>query len=368
MDIDDDLIPDGVPDDAPDMPEDAGMHVLDVADTEPMDAVGELIEPDDPPDDAGQGADEPLAVDEASRLGATGEADIFASQDQASNIWGDVAEEPLPDLSGEFVNLLGATYSDFDFAGYDDLSATYGTPEYEMQFWDEQDEPNSCLIAVTSSMMNSMGIDMSEPLLTDFLEQEGIYDPMEGTVPANMADVINNLAVSTGTDVAAMPFYGMSNDDLENMLEHGKVQVSLNAAKLYSSAGADTLDARGFDSYSPHAVQLIGVEHTPDGEIAIINDPAVGPGLRIPMDVFDAARADLGCSGYMLSDSANMASLTSGFDTGEPEIRLGGMDDVLHRDPFGKVFKGDCLIPISYPGMPKPSIASFGSSTGWNLP
>ena len=355
-DVDDEMLPGSLPEDSSDnsIGDEASVHGnVDI----PADGTARLVDLD------GDGTPDAIAADIdlngdgnsdihelAIDANGDGTPDILIQADAAQDIWGALEAEVLSEPMEDTFNLLGATYSDFNFAGYDDLAATYGTPEYEMQFWDPQDEPNSCLIAVTSSMMNSMGIDMNEPILTDFLEQEGIYDPMEGTVPANMADVINRLAATTGTDVVAIPYYGKSDDDLEAMLEHGKIQVSVNAAKLPPSEPTDTLSDYGFNSYSPHAVQLIGIEDTSDGKVAIYNDPYWGPGMRCPLDIFDGARADLNDSGYLLTDSTNLASLTTGFDTGEPEIRLGGAGELLRVDINNYLHKGDSLLLIPKPG------------------
>lgn len=51
MDVDDPLIPDGIPGDAPAAPDEDGILVPDVADAEPMESVGGLGEPEDLPED-----------------------------------------------------------------------------------------------------------------------------------------------------------------------------------------------------------------------------------------------------------------------------------------------------------------------------
>lgn len=352
MDIDDDLIPDGVPDAEPDAFEDAGSHIPDVGDAGHGDAGDEPPSgPDDPQHDIGQTGDDPIGVDAVPDLGAAGEADIFASHDQAASIWGDVADEPLPDLSGELFDLLGATYSDFDFAGYEDLAATYGTPEYEMQFWDPQDEPNSCLVAVTSETLNSMGIPMDEPLLADFLEQEGIYDPMRGTNPQEMAEVMQKLADAAGADLQVVSYSGSSTADLEEMLKQGlHIQVSLDAADLYSDGQNKLLDELGLSLISPHAVHLIGIEHTPEGVNAIINDPQMGPGLKFPIDVFNDARADMGDSGIAFGDAATMVSMRDSLGESDADVRLGSATEPLRVDNFGFLHRGDSPHLIPKPG------------------
>ena len=352
MDIDDDLIPDAVPDGAPDAFEDNGGHMPDAADAGSVDAGDEAPpEPEDPQHEIGQTVDEPIDTDAAADLGTAGEADIFASQDQAANIWDDVADEPLPDLSGELFDLLGATYSDFDFAGYDDLAAAYGTPEYEMQFWDPQDEPNSCLIAVTSETLNSMGISMDEPLLADFLEQEGIYDPMRGTNPQEMAEVMQKLADAAGTDLQVVSYSGSSTADLEEMLKQGlHIQVSLDAADLYSDGQNRLLDELGLSLVSPHAVHLIGIEHTPEGVNAIINDPQMGPGLKFPIEIFNDARADMGDSGIAFGNAETMASLRDDLGESESDVRLGSATESLRVDNLGFLHRGNSPHLIPKPG------------------
>ena len=280
-----------------------------------------------------------------------GTPDILVQADAAQDIWGDLDAGVLPNPLEDTFNLLGATYSDFDFAGYNDLAATYGTPEYEMQFWDPQDEPNSCLIAVTSETLNSMGISMDEPRLANFLEQEGIYDPMRGTNPQEMAEVMQKLADAAREDLQIVSYSGSSTADLEEMLKQGlHIQVSIDAADLYSDGQNRLLDELGLSLVSPHAVRLIGIEHTPEGVNAIINDPQMGPGLKFPIDVFNDARADMGDSGIAFRNAATMASLRDGLGESESDVRLGSTTETLQVDQLGFLHRGNSPHLIPKPG------------------
>ena len=281
------------------------------------------------------------------------DVDILATNNTAQGIWGDLNETASPDLSATALGARTTTYDELIFPGYAELMATCGTPEEDMALWDRQDSNKSCAVATTNMMFRSMGLDPGEKTIADTFQNFGVYDPARGSNPVIIDDAINILAATNGLDIQAETFSGSDIDDLEAMLERGvRPMIVVDGAELQSGGFMRAMNDIGLLPNSPHAVQLTGIEHSSNGDYAIINDPGVqnGAGLRIPLDAFKDAWDDMGNSGVAMSDTATMANLGSGLNTGETDTLLGSMGEPLTMDVFGHVFRGNSIIPISQPG------------------
>ena len=281
------------------------------------------------------------------------DVDILATNDAAQIIWGDLDGASPSDLSADMLGAMTATCDELIFPGYADLLATCGTPEADMAFWAPQDDPMSCAVATTNMMFMSMGLDPGEEAIADTFQAFGVYDPVHGSKPAIIDDAINIIAATKGLDIQAETFSRSDIDDLEAMLERGvRPLIAVDGAELYAGDDERALNDLGLLPDAPHAVQLTGIEHTPNGDFAVINDPGVpdGAGVLIPMDTFKDAWDDMGNSGVAMSDAATMASLDAHEGRDEAAVQLGGREP-LTRDEWGYEYRGNSRFPISGPGL-----------------
>jgi hypothetical protein len=286
--------------------------------------------------------------------------DIFASGDAAQAVWGDqdVDSVGLGAEADPYASLEG-TYSDFSFPGYNSLCGSLGTSAEDLALWDPQDDPNSCAVAVTNSMFRSVGFDPGETAIADTFKSFGIYNPAFGTNHMVIDDAINIIAATQGIDVQAADFKGVSIEQLEGLLEKGiKPLIAVDGAELYSGGVDRLLNDIGLLPNAPHAVHLIGIEHGPDGDFAVLNDPDTGAGQRIPLDVFRDAAEDFGFSGVATSNHATMADLDLHHDAlGGNGAMLGSasMAQSVRADVFGNLYRGNSIIPFSGPNAWPPS-------------
>ena len=285
-----------------------------------------------------------------------GTPDILVQADAAQDIWGDVDGTAPGDVPDDVYAAMASVCDELVFPGYADLMATSGSPDADMALWDQQDAPMSCAVATTNMMFRSMGLEPGEDWLAEAFQNSDVYDPMRGSDINFIDDAINSIAAANGLDIQAETLTGVDVDDLETMLERGiRPLIAVDGAELYAGADERALNDLGFLPNSPHAVQLIGIEHTPEGNFAIINDPypANGAGLRIPLDTFKDAWADGNNSCVAMSDGATMASLDTHSSGDGSDFQLGGMREPVTVDFMGNQYRGNCPIPFAGPAAPK---------------
>ena len=281
-----------------------------------------------------------------------GTPDILVQADAAQDIWGDVDGTAPGDMPDDMYAAMAGVCDELIFPGDADLMATSGTPDADMALWDQQDAPMSCAVATTNMMFKSMGLDVGEDLIADTFQSYGVYDPVEGSRIDILDNAINMMAETNGLDIEAQTLSGANVDDLDSMLERGiRPLIAVDGAELYSGAGGRLLNDLGLLPDAPHAVQLIGIERTPEGDFAVINDPGfpAGAGQRIPMDAFNDAWADTGNSCVAMSDSATMASLDAHVDNDGSEVRLGALREPVTRDVWGNLYHGNDPFPFQGP-------------------
>lgn len=364
-DIDDDLLPDdmsdsGYQEDIGDMADygavpaaESGMPVDLDGDGIPDALVAETdLDGDGTPDV------QEFAVD----LDGDGNLDVLVQSDAAQSIWGDLDDAPADVVPEDVFGAMESVADELIFPGYSELMATSGTPEADMALWDPQDAPMSCAVATTNMMFRSMDIDVGEDLLAETLQNFGVYDPIQGSNIQILDDAINIMAGTSGLDIQAETFSGLETDDLENMLNHGiRPLIAVDGAELYSSGGERFLNDLGLLPDAPHAVQLIDIEHTSDGDYAVINDPGIpdGAGVRVPMETFKDAWDDIGNSCVAMSDTATMASVGEIGGDG-PDIGLGARLEAVRSDVWGNLFRGNSQIPFSGPNALNKGTWSWG--------
>ena len=225
-------------------------------------------------------------------LDTDGSADIFKNADLADSIWGNVEQTTVNDtLSSEGLNTdlnenIFLPYNQYDvtLSGYENFMEIHGTPFEDLTLWDQQDDPNSCAVATTNMMFNSLGFDIGEDLLADYFQETGIYDYSLGTDPHLIDDVINDLATMANADFHATEIHGLDELTLKNELDAGNpLLVAIDAGEIYD--------------YSPpgsgHAIQVTGIIETAGEKVVVINDPgfAEGAGYQVPWEDFMSAAA-----------------------------------------------------------------------------
>lgn len=177
---------------------------------------------------------------------------------------------------------------------FSDLSDTYtievhGTPNEDIAFWDQQDNPNSCAVATTNMMFQSLGLNPGESFIADVFENMGIYDPDSGTDPHSINEAINDIADQMNINIQANEINGFTEESLIEMLDNDiRPLVGVDASELY--------DDFWIPSDSGHAVQVTGIINTQEGNFVVINDPGFeeGAGQTIPLDRFMSAADDFG--------------------------------------------------------------------------
>ena len=191
---------------------------------------------------------------------------------------------------------LSTTHEVESFSGYDEFFEVHGTPMEDMALWDMQDDPCSCAVATTNMMFRSLGLDPGEDVIADVFEEMGIYDPAHGTDPYLIDDVINELAERADLDIQATEISGFDEETLAELLDAGmRPLVGVDAGELY--------DDLCIPPDSGHAVQVIGLKESPEGDFVVINDPGFegGAGQEIPLSRFMAAADDFGFSAVSLT-------------------------------------------------------------------
>jgi hypothetical protein len=146
-------------------------------------------------------------------------------------------------------------------------------------------------------MFGSLGFEVSEEFLSDYLQADRCYDPMLGTDVHSLDDSINRLADTAGWPVTATEVNGFDTDRLRSMLDEGiRPLIVVDAAELYGGPDA-LLNQLGVIPDCCHAVQLTAIEHGPDGSHVVLNDPGRwedGAGFRVSLDGFNSATDDYG--------------------------------------------------------------------------
>ena len=280
-------------------------------------------------------------------LDGDGELDVLVQENSAQSIWGDLdGASHVADSSAYSSDVIGSVLTDLGFPGYTEVYEVNGTPESEMLYLDQQNDPMSCVVAASSSICNSMGIPISEEVLADILQENGVYDPIRGSDIGILDDVLNDLAIANDLDFRAQTVTGLDIDNLKTMLDGNvKILIGLDSFDLIADPMSRMLNDVGILPGSMgHAVQLIGIENTSEGNFAVINDPGVpdGAGKRIPMDVFMDAWEDKDHAAVLMSNTQTMASVLAE-TSADSGITLGGSREPLSADNWGRLYQGDRL-------------------------
>lgn len=178
-----------------------------------------------------------------------------------------------------------------------------GTPEVYEDFYDRQDLPYNCTVAVQHCILKAFGIDVSEAELTELAMRKG-WLTEEGGNLLNLGKVLEYYGIDTQVCV------NLSLDNLIVELEHGRaVMVIVDSGELWKRGFLGETwewfeDIFGGDP--DHVVWITGVDLSdPNNPQVIINDTGHpdGAGQRYPLSTFVDAWED-GCCIYVKTSEA----------------------------------------------------------------
>jgi len=174
-----------------------------------------------------------------------------------------------------------------------------------------------------------------------------IYDPSSGTDLQFIDDAINAFSQTQGVDAHAVMVQAQSVDDFAGLLDAGfKPMVAIDPYELDLDAAERQLNDMGLLPSAGHAVQLTGLERTPEGVFAIVNDPDRGAGYRVPFERFWDAAHDYSNSCVVMGDTAMFAACSSSVGDSTAPAFLGSKA-LTTVDPVSqRVYQGVSLFPL----------------------
>ena len=173
-------------------------------------------------------------------------------------------------------------------AGLDAYRITEATEE-----WHVQEGDNSCAVCTQQFIINEfLDMDVTEEELCLIAQQNGWYDPYDGTASTDVGNLLEYFGIDTQTN------YEGAITDIKNTLDQGgRVIVAVDSMALW---------VEGFGNYplygADHAVEVIGIDDSdPLNVKVILNDSGVedGCGKEVPYLEFMEAWAPSG--GFMVS-------------------------------------------------------------------
>ncbi|RMF37730.1 MAG: hypothetical protein D6754_08840 [Alphaproteobacteria bacterium] len=223
-----------------------------------------------------------------------GTENIWADMDFNADPWVLPPEQALyqAEMQVDFAPYLDAMQPDATAAVTADNSLADA-----LSHWNQQDHPYSCAVATTEMILDGYGLDFSESDIAQVFQDAGIYDPQQGTAPTEIDETLNALFEHQGIGLEARELDNWQVSDLQELLDKGvRPLIALDAAETWPGSETSTLNEFMGIPDSGHAVQLIAIEDGPDGQVAVLNDPAApeGKGMRVPMDTFLDACDDFG--------------------------------------------------------------------------
>ena len=159
--------------------------------------------------------------------------------------------------------------------------------------WHLQESHCSCAVCAQQFIINEFtGLHLTEAELCRFAEQNGWFDPENGTSPLNVGKLLEAFGLETQVR------FDTSFEDLRKTLEEGgRAVVTVDSMVLWVD-GYGNYPVSGAD----HAIEVIGIDDSNPADVcAIINDSGIenGGGQRVPYREFMEAWNASG--GFMVS-------------------------------------------------------------------
>lgn len=204
-------------------------------------------------------------------------------------------------LMGYSMNLEGQeevapewdVYDNFD-PEHADMDHIIGHPEEHIDSWHLQETDSSCAVCAQEFIYEHFtGQEISEETMREIGEEIGVYDA-GGTAPADVGLILESQgfhieqSVHDSADEAQI--------ELVHALENGEgVIVGLDSTEIWTGTNNDGWF--GWNQTADHAVQVIGIDNSHEGQpMVILNDSGHpdGCGSMIPLDLFMDAWEDGG--------------------------------------------------------------------------
>ena len=166
-----------------------------------------------------------------------------------------------------------------------DLDTLAGDPAGDARWWNHQAADDTCAVVAQQGILESLlHHDVSQDEIVRVAEEHGWYHPGEGTLPADMGNVLEAYGIPVERG------YEYSIGDLYNALLDGhRVMVGLDANEIwFPQVGPDGLPVDQFGT-NGHAVWVTGITTDDHGNLCVVvNDSGKPDGCHnlVPVDDF----------------------------------------------------------------------------------
>lgn len=159
--------------------------------------------------------------------------------------------------------------------------------------WHVQEGDNSCAVCSQQFIINEFkDLDLTEEQLCDIAEENGWFDPENGTSPSDVGKLLEHFGIETQVN-----YEGGIDNIKETLSQGGRVIVAVDSMVLWVD---------GFGNYpvygADHAIEVIGIDDSDPQDVkVIINDSGTedGCGQSVPYQEFMEAWTPSG--GFMVS-------------------------------------------------------------------
>ena len=172
--------------------------------------------------------------------------------------------------------------------GFDTYQIAEATEEWHMQEGD-----NSCAVCSQQFIINEfLDMDVSEQELCVIAEENGWFDPAEGTAPGDVGNLLEHFGIDTQTN-----YEGTIQDIKSTLDQGGRVIVAVDSMALWVD---------GFGNYpiygADHAIEVIGIDDADPLDVkVIVNDSGIEGGCGRTISYLEFMEAWLPSGGFMVS-------------------------------------------------------------------
>lgn len=159
--------------------------------------------------------------------------------------------------------------------------------------WHVQEGDNSCAVCSQQFIINEfLDMDVSEQELCIIAEENGWFDPAEGTVPSDVGNLLEHFGIDTQTN-----YEGTIQDIKSTLDQGGRVIVAVDSMALWVD---------GFGNYpiygADHAIEVIGIDDSDPLDVkVIVNDSGIEGGCGKAIPYLEFMEAWLPSGGFMVS-------------------------------------------------------------------
>ncbi|MGL6340647.1 MAG: C39 family peptidase [Waterburya sp.] len=183
---------------------------------------------------------------------------------------------------------LGASNSDLadGYTSSSDVVNVWGTPSSDSDYWREQNG-NTCSIVAQISVYESItGEYISETTAAEYAQEQGWYDPEEGTLREYSGSILNACGIETEQS------YDNTIETIAEAMNNGdKVIVSLDANEIWDPIYSTTGEPYE-QTDAAHAVWVTGIQQNSDNTIDfVLNDSGTSYGQGDLVDYYDFINA-----------------------------------------------------------------------------